>query len=127
MNKINHSIAAILAEQIKTAVEKERKRFRNQNVKAARKSKEFAELKKIRAEISKLNGRANFLTEKLQDDYQGIYINGWGSDINIKPNNNPTPQVKYIKNKIIIANHITGVTPENVVAHVTKELLNEKF
>lgn len=125
MEKISLPIAGTLAEEAVKVINKARFKVDKTRVAAANKSSEFKELLKIQTQRELLDNRFELLSEKIEKKFPGINIEGYGRRLKVKPKYKSQPQAKSIKNKIIIANQIKGISPSKVVDFVVNEYLSE--
>jgi hypothetical protein len=125
MEKISLPIAATLAEEAIKIINKTRSSIEKKRVVAAKDSQEFKQLMKIQMQRQILDSQFESISERFEKKFPGVEVNGYGKRLHPRARYKSQPQVKSIKNKIIVANQIKGIAPSKVIDFVVQEYMTE--
>lgn len=95
------------------------------NMLLAERSKEFKALKRLASKKRKIKQQIDKLENTIAKKFKGVELNNWGDSPRLRTRTVYLNKKSDIKNKLIVANHITGIAPGKLVDHVVKQLLSQ--
>jgi hypothetical protein len=122
MAKLTVTVARIYAEQAFKEIRDEREKMAKSKKELLKSSPAFKALN----EAKRLSDTYYLKFKKAKDSFEkrnGVSVSDWGKgkNLEISLRRDELPIVTDLKEEILIANHIDGVAPDKVVAHVIKK------